>query len=255
MSLTFFEKGTGTPLILLHGFCENKTIWNPFIDSLAKDFRVVSFDLPGFGENKPVKEITIEQAADEVADALKLLKIEKCVMVGHSLGGYVSLAFAEKYAQYLLGFGLFHSSALEDDEEKKNTRNKTADFIKKNGMRLFSQSFVEPLFFPKYRQSLKEPIEKLKEEVAQCSADSVVAYTYAMRDRKERIEVLKSVQVPVLFVVGKNDQAVPLEASLKQCYLPKNAMVQFLDETAHMGMIERPDETYKIIKYFTTYCS
>lgn len=255
MSLTFLEKGTGQPLVLLHGFCENKSIWSRAVDQLADHFRVISLDLPGFGETKAVSEITIEEAADSVKSTLQLLKIDQCVMIGHSLGGYVSLAFAEKYPQALKGMGLFHSSAFEDNEEKKHTRNKTADFIKKNGIKLFAQSFVEPLFYPKYRNNLRSEIDQLKAEVAECSEDTVVAYTYAMRDRKERIDVLKTIEVPVLFVIGKEDMAVPLEASIDQCHLPKEAVVHFLEETAHMGMIERPVESVKIIQLFTTYCS
>lgn len=255
MSLTFIEKGSGFPLVLLHGYCENKSIWSSMMEDLSQKFKVIAIDLPGFGENKAVNEISIESAAHQVKDTLDLLKIPQCVMIGHSLGGYVTLAFAENYPSMLKGMGMFHSSAFADTEEKKQARNKTADFIKKNGMKLFASSFVEPLFFPARRKHLAEEIENTKEQVAACFGETVMAYAYAMRDRKERIAVLKEVGFPVLFIIGKGDMAVPLEASLDQCYLPRESVVQFLEDTAHMGMIERPNETSKIIQLFTTYCS
>lgn len=255
MTLTYTEHGQGEVLVLLHGFCEDKSIWNAFTSELSKDYKLLAIDLPGFGETKPVKDITIEAAAEEVNNTLEMLKIDQCIMIGHSLGGYVTLAFAEQYASKLKGIGLFHSSAMEDTPEKKETRNKTAEFIKRNGLKLFSQSFVEPLFYPKYRKQHIDAIDALKNKVANCAQDTVIAYTYAMRDRVPRLSVLKKLEIPVMYIIGKDDNAVPLESSLAQCYLPKESVVHFLGETAHMGMIERKIETLKFIQLFSNYCS
>ena len=238
-------------LVFLHGFCENKTLWNDLISKLPEKFHCVALDLPGYGENlEPVEDYSIEAMAEAVHDELKKLHIRKFILVGHSLGGYVSLAFAEKYPKMLQGLCLFHSSALADSEEKKASRNKTIDFVKKHGVEVFMDSFVAPLFAPENREKCKNAIEKLIKVGKATPEESIVKTLRAMRDRKKRLKVLKEAAYPVLFIAGKEDGAVPLEATLEQCHLPNNSTTVFLGGTAHMGMFERPYETRKSLEKF-----
>lgn len=238
-------------LVFLHGFCESKELWNDLISKLPEKFHCVALDLPGYGENlKPVADYSMEAMAEAVHEELKTLHIKKCILVGHSLGGYVSLAFAEKYPKILQGLCLFHSSALADTEEKKEARNKTIDFVKKHGVDLFMQSFVAPLFAPENREKCKKDIEKLIKIGKATPEESIVKTLRAMRDRKKRLKVLKEATFPVLFISGKEDGAVPLQATLEQCYLPNNSTTVFLGGTGHMGMFERPYETRKAVEKF-----
>lgn len=238
-------------IVFLHGFCENKEIWDDFISKLPEKFHCVALDLPGFGEKKEtLKEHTIEGMAEAVHDELKRLHVKKCILVGHSLGGYVGLAFAEKYPKMLQGLCLFHSSALADTEEKKDARNKTIDFVKKHGVVVFMDSFVAPLFAPENREKCKTAIHKLKETGKATPQESIVKTLRAMRDRKKRLKVLKDAAFPVLFIAGKEDGAVPLEATLAQCHLPNNSTTVFLGGTGHMGMFEKPYETRKAVEKF-----
>jgi len=253
-SLAYTDSGAGIPLVLIHGFCESKSIWQEFESELFSHFRVISLDLPGFGESPQLPLTTIETFADAVNGLLLELSIKKCVLVGHSLGGYVSLAFGEKYPDKLLGLGLFHSTAFADPEEKKQNRNKTIEFLKVNGVPAFIEPFVPGLFYPKYRKNHATAIHKLIEIGLGTSALSIIATTEAMRDRIDRTSVLKSLDVPVLFIVGKNDNAVPLESSLLQISLAKTTHVLILDETAHMGMFERKKETLDFLKGFVEAC-
>ncbi len=238
-------------LVFLHGFCESKALWNDLIAKMPEKFNCVALDLPGYGENlEPVEDYSMEGMAEAIHAELKKRHIKKFILVGHSLGGYVSLAFAEHFPKMLQGLCLFHSSALADTVEKKEARNKTIDFIKKHGVDLFMQSFVAPLFAPENRDKCKKDIEKLIKIGKATPEESIIKTLRAMRDRKKRLKVLKEAVYPVLFIAGKEDAAVPLEAILEQCHLPNNSTTVFLGGTAHMGMFERPFETRKSLEKF-----
>lgn len=219
-----------------------------------KKYRVITPDLPGFGES-PLNnsDFGIEYYAEIIYGLLLELHIEQCTMIGHSLGGYVTLAFAEKYPSLLNGFGLFHSTAYADSEEKKEGRNKTIQFLWKHGVKMFARSFVTPLFYQNIREKLKKEIEFMTSIASAASLNGVVEASKAMRDRPSRIEVLKNSDVPVLFIAGKEDSVVPLEKSLEQCALAKDCHVYFLSDTAHMGMFERKNETIKIVESFISF--
>ncbi|MBY0425744.1 MAG: alpha/beta hydrolase [Cytophagales bacterium] len=252
--LAYTDSGNGIPLVLLHGFCESKELWTEFSIELSQYFRVITVDLPGFGESTQLKITQMETLAESIYALLEDLRITKCVMVGHSLGGYVSLAFAESHPDYLLGLGLFHSTVFADPEEKKLNRNKTIEFLKANGVPAFIEPFVPGLFYPKFRKNHADAIHKLIDIGLKTSASAIIATTEAMRDRKDRSEVIKSLNVPVLYIIGKNDNAVPLESSLLQIALPQTAHVLILDDTAHMGMFERKKETFQFLKGFVENC-
>jgi pimeloyl-ACP methyl ester carboxylesterase len=249
--LNYIESGNGYPLVLIHGFCESKEIWNSFREYFSTSYRVICPDLPGFGESPlKKKEITIEYMAEKVNDLLVHLGIDQCVMVGHSLGGYVSLAYAEKYESKLKALGLFHSTAYPDSADKRKTRNKTIEFVEKHGSESFAISFVPPLFYQLHRERLKEEIEAITAVAAATSKESIIATTKAMRDRKSRISVLQNIKVPVLFIIGEEDTAIPVDSSLEQASIPAKSVKHILSQTGHMGMFEKKEDSIKIIEDF-----
>jgi pimeloyl-ACP methyl ester carboxylesterase len=248
---TYTSAGSGDTIVFLHGFCESKEVWTEFAKPLQQKFQTVALDLPGFGENTSgIADYSMEGMADYVKEKLEELGIKKCILVGHSMGGYVSMAFAEKYATMLSGLCLFHSSALPDTDEKKDNRNKTIEFVDKHGVEKFMQSFIEPLFYSENRDRLQKEIALMKEIGTNTPKESVTGGLAAMRDRKDRTDVLEAVKFPVLFIFGKEDGAVPLDKALEQCHLPDNSMVYFLGQTGHMGMFERTYETRKTLEKF-----
>lgn len=250
-TLHYKESGQGFPVVLIHGFCESKELWTDFQSKLSENFRVICPDLPGFGES-PLrkKDVTVEYMAEKVNDLLVHLQIGQCVMIGHSLGGYVTLAFAEKYERKLKGMGLFHSTAFPDSAEKRKARNKTIEFIEKHGTEAFATSFVPPLFYPPNRERLNDTVQWLIGIVSSTSKESIVATIKAMRERKSRIDVLKEIKAPVLFIIGEEDTSVQLEASLEQASVPAKAVKHILSQTGHMGMFEKKEETLKILEDF-----
>ncbi len=236
-------------MILIHGFCETARMWTDFADRLSDEFRVICPDLPGIG-GSPISgdQITLEEVAVILEEWLEENQIRNPIVIGHSLGGYVALALLELMGTRLKAVGLFHSSAFADAADKKETRNKAIVFLKKNGVDKFVTSFVPPLFPEDRREELAAEIEAAIEDGKRSSLDGLVAFTGAMRDRKDRLEVLKHYSGPKLLIAGTEDGAVKIEASRAQ----KHVFSQYheLEGVGHMGMIEQKDQTLKLVREF-----
>jgi pimeloyl-ACP methyl ester carboxylesterase len=253
--IIYTDKGTGPAIVFVHGFCESKDIWVPFAERLSIHYRVVCLDLPGFGESILDREhVSMEWFADQVQHLMTLLHIHTFTFVGHSLGGYVGLAYAEKYAQYLSGLCLFHSTAYADSEERKINRDKTVAFIEKYGADMFTQSFIEPLFLLKNRQTLKNEIAELKLIAKQSSGKGIIATTHAMRDRTDRTHVLATLKIPVLLIGGKNDATIPIAKLEEQSKLSPSIQLAAIEECGHMGMYEQKEKTFEVLNEFLTEC-
>jgi pimeloyl-ACP methyl ester carboxylesterase len=241
--LAYSIEGIGNPIVFIHGFCETKEIWTYFKKYFHPNFQTVCVDLPGFGDSPILeKECSIPAMARCLKKTIDNLHLEKIVLVGHSLGGYVALSYAELFPEKVAGICLFHSTAFEDTPEKKENRNKTIEYVKKHGVEAFCNPFVPGLFFHKRRALLKNDIEKVLQIAKKTQLSVVVDTTLAMRDRKDQTTLLQNMKIPVGFIVGKEDTAVPLERSLAQCHLADESHVLFLAETGHMGMFEREKE-------------
>ncbi|MEO6612171.1 MAG: alpha/beta fold hydrolase [Chitinophagaceae bacterium] len=173
-----------------------------------------------------------------------------CILIGHSMGGYITMAFAEKYPDRLSGFGLFHSSAFADSEEKKATRLKGIAFINEQGPFEFLKTATPNLFSP---QTKNERAGLIDEQVAaghNFSARTLVSYYEAMIKRPDRTGILEKTRVPVLFIMGKYDNAVPMEDGLKQCHLPGKSYIHVLQKSGHMGMLEETEKSNLALENF-----
>lgn len=254
--LAHYVAGEGKPLVLVHGFCESNQIWLNTLPALTDKYKVIAVDLGGFGESADLlpHPTTTDTLALQIKDLLWSLGIDQAVWIGHSLGGYVSLAFAEKYPAQVKGLGLFHSSALPDSEDKKKVRQNVIDFVEKNGVQPFIDNFVEPLFYHKRHPELQASIFSVQSIASQTPLKTVVEVTKAMRDRVDRTQVLRNALFPVLLAIGREDGAVPFETYIPQLTLASDTLVHIWTETAHMGMYERPEETRKLLRYFADYC-
>ena len=254
--LSHTVSGTGKPIVLVHGFCESRAVWQNILPALTDKYQVITLDLGGFGDSDDLlpHPTTTESLAEQVKKLLWHLGIDQAVWIGHSLGGYVSLAFAEKYPTQVKGLGLIHSTALPDSDDKKKVRQNVIDFVEKNGVKPFIDNFVEPLFYNKRHAELQASIYKVQEIAFQTSLKSVVEVTKAMRDRPDRTHVLRQAHYPVLLAIGREDNAVPFETYIPQLTLAPDTLVHIWAETAHMGMYERPEETRGLLRYFADYC-
>lgn len=255
--LHFTQQGFGKKvLVLIHGFCEDNTIWQHLMPTLAKHYKVIAPDLGGFGNSAALlpQDVTIEDLAEQVRDLLQALEVKECIMIGHSLGGYVALAYAEKYAHTLKGLGLFHSSALADSEAKKRNRNQTTFFIQKNGVNPFAEDFSAMMFFTPRHTELEKEIEYIKNSVKKTPEKSILQVTIALRDRPDRTALLKKVNFPVLFIIGREDNSIPLSAYTEQIFYPQDSDIHILNDTGHVGMLERPQETLRMLLNFCKRC-
>lgn len=247
----YTDEGEGDTLVLVHGFCEDGSVWNHFSKSLSRNFRVIIPDLPGYRNSSLTnEELTIEWMADFLKAILDKEKVARAIIVGHSMGGYITLAFAEKYPELALKIALFHSHCFADNEEKKKSRQKSVDFIKQHGTTVFVEELYNNLFGQKFLSENKSVVEKLKTVAMGYAAGTITSDLEAMIKRPGREHVLKSFQRPVLFILGKSDKLIPYEKSLEQCAFPKVADVHILENTGHMGMFEEPQKTLEIIAQF-----
>jgi pimeloyl-ACP methyl ester carboxylesterase len=246
-------EGKGEPVIFIHGFAEDGRIWNNQIEFLKNYFLLIIPDLPGSGKsinNKEKNLLTIEYFADCIKEILTEEKILTCIIIGHSMGGYIALAFAEKYPENLMAFGLFHSTAFADNEEKKTMRRKSIEFINKHGAAEFIKQSTPNLFSNGFKQEKPEIIEELIEHYDNFNAASLVSYYEAMMQRPDRTTVLENFKKPVLFIIGEKDNAVPLEQSLQQSHLPQISYIHILENAAHMGMFEETKRVNTLLLSF-----
>ena len=254
-AIIYTDIGTGPVIFFVHGFCESKDIWISFAQKLSVHYRVVCLDLPGFGESHLDRDhVSMEWFADEVHQLTRLLNIRTFTFVGHSLGGYVGLAYADKYAQHLNGLCLFHSTAYADSEERKINRDKTITFIHKYGADMFTQSFIEPLFLLKNRQALKNEIDELKSIAKQSSEKGIIATTEAMRDRIDRTNVLATLKITVLIIGGKNDATIPIDKLRELSQLSATIQLAEIEDCGHMGMYEQKEKTLVVLNEFLAEC-
>lgn len=243
ISLQFDVMGAGKAVVLLHGFGEDKSIWNEISASLSASHQLIVPDIPGSGNAAMLggENIGMGDYADSLFAILQKEGVEQCTVIGHSMGGYIALAFAEKYPQMLYGLGLFHSSAYADDDAKKETRKKGIEFIKANGVDAFLKTSTPGLFMD--ASASKANIDDLLQKSKLFKPGALIQYYEAMIARPDRTHVLKNFKGPVLFMLGAHDKAVPFEQGLEQSNLPGESHIHVLRNSAHMGMLEEREKS------------
>lgn len=250
-NLFFHEAGDGFPVIFIHGFCESSSIWNALSNDLSDEFHVICPDLPGFGQSElPDNDFSLEDIGDIVVRWLKDKGINECIVIGHSLGGYISLEILRKYPDFVKGIGLFNSSAFEDPSDKKENRNKLIEFIGNSGVSPFLKTFVPSLFYPRTAIKHQKTIDNIEKEGLSIGPQSVMKYAAAMRDRAGSIDLLQKRKDRILLIAGEYDQNVPLEKSLEMAALLENENVHIVKESAHMSVFEQSELCYKVIREF-----
>ncbi len=226
-------------LVLLHGFMENLSIWDDMIPSLSEMFRLIKIDLPGFGKSEVVAEIqTSEIMADEVKKVTDELDLQEFHLLGHSMGGYIALAFAEKYPANLKSLTLFFSTYFADDAAKKETRRKGLRIIEEN-LRAFVNAGVPNLFNPNEHDILESKIKLAKETAYTSAVEGVLASQKGMIERADRLSVLENFGGRILILSGKHDTAVNSEKTIQN--LPDRTNIKsYILDCGHNGHWEKP---------------
>ena len=225
-------------VVLLHGYLQNLDVWSSYTLSYMHKLRVITIDLPGHGYTDTCANAhTMEYMARVVKAVLDNVGVGSCVMVGHSMGGYVSLAFAEAYPYLLKGLALLSSHAMADVEEHRQARRRAIDEIRSSKAN-YVISFIQSLFDSRSRQHLGDEIQSLKDLSLETTAEGAIACQLGMMDRADRLSVLQRFDKPIYFVYGKNDPRIAVEMGLSQALEAQNPEIMLLSCVAHMPHIE-----------------
>ena len=248
INISYSEQGKGTAVVLLHGYLENKEMWNDFIPELSKKYRIITIDLLGHGATECLGYVhTMEDQADIVQAVLHNLKIRKAVFTGHSMGGYVALAFAELYPDVVKGLVLLNSTSKADNEDRKANRDRAIKAVKQN-YNAFVRLSITNLFSEDNRERLDDEIEKVKLQALKTPLQGIVAALEGMKIRKDREVILHLARYPILMILGKKDGVLNYEDNVGQITGTKVQLVTF--EDGHMSHIENKTELHNVLLNF-----
>lgn len=246
--VSYSDTGKGTAIVLLHGFLENQTMWQDFIPEFSKKNRIITIDLLGHGNTECLGYIhSMEDNADMVHEVLHELKIRKAIFVGHSMGGYVALAFAELYPDSLKGLVLLNSTSRADSEERKKNRDRAIKAVKKD-YTTFVRLSIANLFSENNRERLVNEIENVKIQALQTPLQGIVASLEGMKIRKDREVILHFGPYPKMLILGKQDLVLNYDESLEQLENTNVELVTFPD--GHMSTIENREELLSVLVGF-----
>lgn len=246
--ISYSDSGKGTAVVLLHGFLENKTMWDVYVSELSKKNRIITIDLLGHGKTESLGYVqTMEENAEMVYEVLSKLKIRKTILVGHSMGGYVALAFAELYPEKMKGLVLLNSTSKEDSTERKKNRDRAIKAVKKD-YETFIRLSIANLFSEDNRERLIKEIEEVKIQALQTPLQGIVASLEGMKIRKDREFLLHKTTYPILLILGKKDPVLNYEENVEQIKGTSVQLVTFPD--GHMSSIENKTELLAVLTHF-----
>jgi len=246
--ISYTEQGKGTAVVLLHGFLENQTMWNAFVPNLAKKNRVITIDLLGHGQTECLGYVhAMEDQADMVHAVLHELKIRKTVLIGHSMGGYIALAFAELYPENIKGLVLLNSTSRADSDERKTNRDRAIVAVKQN-YTAFVRMSIANLFSEDNREKLINEIESVKTEALKTPLQGIVASLEGMKIRKDREVLLHFAPFPIQLILGKKDPVLIYDENIDQIEGTKVQLTTFDD--GHMSHIENQADLKKLFVDF-----
>ncbi|HLP96152.1 MAG TPA: alpha/beta hydrolase [Saprospiraceae bacterium] len=252
--IAFSRHGTGdVPVVLLHGFCEDQRVWAPILPHLSK-LPFLLIDLPGFGQSDTAHIPSMQAYAAVVKAVLDDQGISSCVLVGHSMGGYVALEFAAHWPEYLAGLGLFHSHPFTDNEERKTARKRGLETLLAGKRDLYVTQLFPNLFAPAFQASRPDIIQSLTDNGKQQSAEAIMHALQAMLDRQDHQQTLAALPCPSLFLLGQKDTLIPFEQGIKAGLLPQKSMIELLPEAGHMAMWEDPGLSSRLLNRFYQWC-
>ena len=247
--LRYNVSGSGPVIVLLHGYLENLFVWDTITPALEKTFTVLRVDLPGHGKSEcSESEISMEFMAGCVRQLLDKLNIKKIFLIGHSMGGYVSLAFTEMFPELLSGVCLFHSNPYADSSEKKTSRLADVDVVLNGGKEDLANRAIPNLFASQNLQKFSGEVERVKSIARATSNDGVIGALKGMANRPDRSDVIINTEVPVSFILGKYDKLIPPDLVEKMKTSFKKARFLILKNSGHMGYIEEPNQAIEAIR-------
>lgn len=247
-NISFSDVGNGTAIVLLHGFLENSTMWSEIIPHLSKRNRVVAIDLLGHGKSDCVGYThTMEEQAEMVHFVLKHLRLRKYSLIGHSMGGYVALAFTKLFTKNIKGLCLLNSTFEQDDNERKKLRKRANKMIQSNYKSLIRMSFIN-LFSEESRTRFNKEIELAIIEALKTPVQGYIAANEGMILRKNYEPFFTNSKFKKMIIIGEKDWIIDAEKMI--AYAQKNQINSTLLSQGHMSYIENKDELITALKEF-----
>ncbi len=244
LTIAYSRHGEGTPLVLIHGFPLDHSIWQDLIPHLEVEFEVILPDLRGFGMSASATEpYGMSDMADDIAGLLDHLEIGTTALAGHSMGGYVALAFASKYPQRIRGFGLVSSQALADPPDRKQGRYKTAEDVQQKGVGVVVETMAPKLSAHPGVQDYARGL------IARQSSEGIIGALKAMAEREDGTSVLSALSVPITLVHGDADALIPIERAREIKSLAPAAHLTELPGIGHLPMMEAAEKTAQALKF------
>ncbi len=239
-TLAYDDTGSGTPLVLLHAFPLDREMWRPQVAALRESARVITIDLPGFGESPAIARFTIDDAADIVAELLGELKIPKAVVCGLSMGGYIALAISRRHPKFLAGMILADTRAGIDDSQARSARDRSIATVREQGPAALFEGMLPKVVSEPTRRDRPDVVEMLRVIAARQQPESVAAALAALRDRPDANPGLKAVTAPTLVLVGELDTVTPgLSAANLTAQIPGSRLIH-LPSAGHLSNVENP---------------
>lgn len=249
-SIDYKVSGQGPSIVFLHGFMESARIWRAFAYKLSSKFRVIRVNLPGHGKSSVYGEKhTMEFMAEAVHAVLAAEKVETCMLVGHSMGGYVALAFAERWPEMVRGLVMFSSISTADTKERKADRDRAVKLVEEHKMKYIS-SVVPNLFYERTGTKAGKRIYKLVKLAARQPKEGIIAAIRGMRDRPDRTQVLEAAAYPVLFLAGHDDPLIPVEKIQELAARVPGSRAVIMSECGHVGFLEKRKESMNAVRAF-----
>lgn len=238
IELAYERRGRGTPLVLLHGYPLDHSIWDALTERLDGEFDLILPDLRGFGKSTTVDTIyTMEDFAADIAGLLDHLGIQKTAIAGHSMGGYITLAFANRYPERIIGLGMISSQALADTPERREGRYKSAAEVRKNGIQGVVDAMTTKFTSNPEIQSMVRLVMQRQTPLA------FIGALQAMAERRDASNVVNSFQHPIVLIHGTADELIPIDRARDIKNSSPHAHFFELDGVGHVPMLEEPQKT------------
>ncbi len=246
--------GKGPAVVLLHGFPDSGAAWGGISAELSAHCTLIIPDMPGSGRSHLEKETLLPEMADGMKRVLDAEGIGKVVIAGHSMGGYIALAFAKSYPEMVAGLSLVHSTPLADDEEKKKNRLKAIDIIRNGGKEAFIKQMTANLFAKRFRETHPEIVRQKAIEGAEVADEGLINFYRAMIAREDTTGIVRNAVFPVQWILGSEDNVISYKRVLMECHHSPVNFVTLFQGCGHMSMIEARQMLVDDLKEFTNYC-
>lgn len=250
IQMSYADRGTGLPILFVHGFPLDGALWLPQLDALSDEYRVIVPDLRGFGDSTPSQDVTMERYADDLRALLNELEIDHVVLAGLSMGGYVAFAFYRKYPDRVRGLVLVDTRAQADSDEARANRATTAQKVKEHGAASLADDMLDKLLSPATFENQPDLVQTARAMMARQPVEAIVAALQGMAERPDSRPLLGDISVPTLIVVGADDTITPVaDAESMADAIPGSKLV-IIPNAAHLSNLEQPQAFNQALREF-----